>query len=332
MSTNPLVSVIIPFYNAEKTLAKLTNTLQQQTYKSIEFIFIDDASTDQGVALLENWKETLIAQTTMKYLLIVNKTNQGVAYARNLGIENARGKYIYFIDADDYVETNAVELLVQEAISSNADIVGSDWYLSFHENERTMRQALFSTPVDALKKMCTGNLRWNLWLFLIKRELFINHHIRFIPGKNMGEDLLVMTLLFSVAEKVSAIPKALYHYWQGNPESLTKTYSHIHMQEVTDNVLEVSNILSKSKWSTELVEYINFLKLNIKLPLLIADKESQYNTWKSWFPESNAYIFKNPTASMRIKLLQYAALKGHYWVVKLYYRLIVKLVYGKLYK
>ncbi|NHQ79904.1 glycosyltransferase family 2 protein, partial [Elizabethkingia miricola] len=138
--------------------------------------------------------------------------NKGVAAARNTGLQNATGELIYFVDADDFIDERAIELLVKKQQENDADIVGCSWYLSFNQNKRRMNQPPFNNSLEAIQQMLHGKMRWNLWLFMVKRSLYEDYNIRFIPGVNMGEDLMVIMKLFVHANKVAFVNDALYHY------------------------------------------------------------------------------------------------------------------------
>lgn len=328
---HPLVSVIVPVYNAANTLPVSLMSLFRQTMTDFEVIVVDDCSMDGSK---EEIRKLFSSHTIpeIRYKLVEHSENRGVATARNSGLDAATGKYIYYLDADDWIESDTFERLVREAESGEVDIVGHSWFLSFAENERRMRQPAFSHPLEALKLMMAGTMRWNLWLFLVRRSLYEENELRFLDGMNMGEDMMVMMKLFANARKVSHIDLPLYHYLQTNSSSLTKTYSDEHIRQVTENVTEIENYLHESCYANELNEYIYHLKLNIKLPLLIGDNRKRYRQWSEWFPEANFYIMHNKFLPLRIRLLQWAASKRYYFIVKLYYWGFIRLVYGIIYK
>ncbi len=328
MDRKDLVSVIIPVYNAEKTLKICLDSLNSQTYKELQIIFINDASTDNSLTVLESYK----TNSNYNVLIINQEYNRGVAAARNKGLDAAIGEFVYFVDADDKIDADTIKLSLNFALKEDLDIVGFSWYLTFEHNERKMYQPYFNSSFEAIKKMMSGTMRWNLWLFLFRRSLFSENKIQFIEGKNMGEDLMVAIKLFCNAEKVAYLANHLYHYGQSNTGSLTKTYSDNHIEEVSFNVAEVERYLKRSRFSNDIGNLIYYLKLNIKLPLLISEKTSQYSKWLSWFPEANVYVMDNKALPFRTRLLQLAAVKKQFWFIKLYNKIILGLVYGVLYK
>lgn len=327
----PLVSIIVPVYNAEDTLHIAIDSILAQTYQNIELVIVDDCSKDNTLNKLYKYKDGEI-NNNFSIKIISHETNKGVASARNTGLENASGEYIYYVDADDWIDDKTIEILIKEQQKNDSDIVGCNWYLSFNQNERRMNQPVFTSSLEAIQKMTNGTMRWNLWLFMGKRSLYEKYNIRFISGMNMGEDLMVMMRLFIHSNHVSFVNKALYHYGQSNNDSLTKTYSEKHRLEVAINLQKVEESINDSSFSHTIGDGINFLKLNIKLPLLISNKESDYKKWEEWFPEANPYVMKNIELPFRTRLLQWMAVKKQYWFLKMYYNIVIRYIYGIIYK
>jgi glycosyltransferase involved in cell wall biosynthesis len=328
---NPLVSIIIPVYNAENTLPICLESLNKLDYPALELLFVNDSSTDGSLEILEEFVPNFLG-SERQAKVISHASNKGVAVARNTGLDHATGMYIYYVDADDSLATNTVSLAIDKAQEMDAEIVGFNWFLAFNANERKMNQPAFQTPWEALEKMMLGTLRWNLWLFLVKRSLYEQHNIRFTPGMNMGEDLMVMVKLFSYAEHVAFIDEALYRYRQSNSASLTKTYTDAHIEQVTRNINDVESFLKASRYASKLGNLMEQLKLNIKLPLLISAKTKQYKRWRNWFPEANAYVWDNKALPLRTRLIQYFAWKKQFWLLKIYYYFVIRFVYGIIYR
>ena len=157
------VSVIIPVYNAGKTLQESLDSLRAQTFRDFEVLFVDDCSTDASPALMESF----LRESGLTGRILKQEQNGGVAAARNRGLDAAQGEYLAFLDADDRMAENALEVAV--AAACGADIVGWDWTLGFEKNGRYMRQADYDTPLQALKNLMGGTMRWNLWLFALRR-------------------------------------------------------------------------------------------------------------------------------------------------------------------
>lgn len=325
------VSVIMPVYNAAKTLPATLDALFAQTHRPLELLFIDDCCTDESFDIIARYAKEHESDGGIFVKTLHHEKNRGVAAARNTGLDNATGEYVYYADADDTLAPDALTELLQKASDTDADIVGCEWYLAGKKNERHMRQPDINSPEDAFRKMTGGTLRWNLWLFLVKRALYETNQIRFMESQNMGEDMMAMGKLFLSAQKVCMLHKPFYRYMQTNFTYLEKENSAKHRLQVTRNVEELERFTQQfggSKWHNQM----QFLKLNIKLPMLITDNADAYREWQEWFPEANAYVMQNKMLPLRTRLLQQMAAKGQFWFVKLYYRVVIRFVYGVIYK
>lgn len=325
-----LISVIIPVYNAAECLNRCFDSIIRQTYRNVEVLFVDDCSKDDSEACIRFFMEKQEV-SDLKIKCIHHEYNKGVAAARNTGLDNATGEYIYYLDADDYIEDNTLELLYKEADETDADIIGCEWFLSFNKNERHMVQPMVGSGEELFIKMARGVARWNLWLFMVKRSLYEDNKVRFTEKMNMGEDMMVMMKLALYANKVSILNIPLYHYIQTKSDSLTRNWSKGYMDQITSNVNEAERHV-KGNYGNRFEKEINFLKLNIKLPLLISSSTSDYEKWMKWFPEANDSIIYNKDISLRTRLLQLLAYKRQYWLLKLYYYIVIKFVYGIIYK
>lgn len=329
MPNTPTVSIIIPVYNAAKELPYCLEALGNQTYRKLELCFVNDCSDDNSEELIGTFAQQ---QADIVVKIETHTHNRGVAAARNTGLNMATGKYIYYVDADDTIAPEAITHLVTMAEEKDLDIVGHDWVLEFEQNGRYMRQRDYTTPEEAIRNMMCGVMRWNLWLFLVKRSLYTNHNICFTEEMNMGEDMMVMIKLFICAHQVGITHQPLYHYKQCNEQSLTKVYSEEHIRQVTANVSEVENYIKASNKKDTLLPFIDYLKLNIKLPLLFTDNEERYRQWTTWFPEANKAIWNNKLLPMRTRLVQWMGSKQYWTLVKGYYRFIYKFIYGVIFK
>ena len=324
----PIVSIIVPVYNAEKILHLALNSILKQSYSEIEVIVINDCSTDDSLSKLQEFTRRF-KDRCYSLKIITHEVNKGVASARNTGLKNATGEYIYYVDADDWIEPNTIELLASEATTQQAEIVGCNWFLSFEKNERQMNQPVFTSSKDALERIMLGVMRWNLWLFLVKHSLYEENKICFISGANMGEDMMVMLKILSKAERVSFVNKPLYHYSRLN-NTVTANYSLKHVGEVSKNMQEVEVFFRKNGMSFD--SSLLQLKLTIKLPLLFTGKKQDFLLWREWFSEANKVVLQNKCLPLHTKIIQWCAYKHLYLPIKLYNAIVLKFIYGILYK
>ena len=229
---SPRVSVIIPVYNAENYLSKCIESLCKQTLQEIEFVFVDDGSTDDSAVLLSDAQER-----DERIHLISMPENTGVSAARNAGIEAASGEYIGFCDADDTVEPEMYAMLLKACTEHEADVAfcrvfkdrptgTEDVPLGFPDgtvfNRAAIRSALIpamlSKPTDTDELPLSGYTPRNLF----KRKVVGTH--RFREDIHYAEDLLFIVTCLMDAYSAVAVDRAYYHY-RFHSGSVTKRYS-----------------------------------------------------------------------------------------------------------
>lgn len=209
------VSVIIPVFNASKCIGKLLDSLLSQTLQDIEYIFIDDASTDNSLDILYAFE----TRDPERIIVIESDKNQGPGGARNLGLQYASGAYIGFADSDDYLSPNMFECLYQKAIEGDYDLVESSYY-----NERkNMDMRLWDKSIEG-EVTFDSRIRMFLscgflWSKLYKRDIILNDFIDFIP-KIQFEDVDFLSRVYCRINKVGIVDDVLYYY-HDNPDSLT---------------------------------------------------------------------------------------------------------------
>lgn len=213
----PKVSVIIPIYKAEKTLDRCIKSLQAQTHTDWEAICVNDGSPDNCGTLLDEYAKV------DPRIKPIHKENGGVASARQYGIEVAIGDYAIHCDPDDWVESNMLELLVNEAERSGAGMVICDYfteqngctkYVEQRPTELTARDVEIGL-FQRLHGSCCNKLISSAYY---KRESFIQ-------GLNLSEDLLYICKILRHNPKVSYLPLAFYHYMLSNNGSMSTTFT-----------------------------------------------------------------------------------------------------------
>lgn len=222
MSENVCISVIVPFYNSEKHIENcLQCLLKQDLSKPIEIILIDDASTDKGLNIIKKYNLS-------KIKLFNLKKNSGPARARNLGLNNAKGDFIFFLDVDDKIETNTLSLLYYSAIEKNYDltICDSKWI----ENSENQRRNVYSFDFDRVleDEEITQSMRERLFYTsksistggilgckgkLIKNSFIKKYNIRFEEKLRYLEDEVFLWDLLAHIDKIKYIRKQLYSYF-----------------------------------------------------------------------------------------------------------------------
>lgn len=204
-----MVSVIIPVYNAEKTLEKCINSILHQTYVNIEIILVNDGSTDNSLNICCKMRDC------DSRIRIINKKNAGVSSARNIGIESATGEYCCFVDSDDWIEKDHVESLM-------ANIAGVDCVISGYIKEAgTQRSECQLMPLKInlydIKEQAVGAMFWNgfihpCWNKLFRREILVNNKILFETEIHISEDSLFCLKYLSYCRSMRLISEMTYHY------------------------------------------------------------------------------------------------------------------------
>ena len=324
------ISIIIPIFKVRNFIERCVCSLFEQTLKDVEYIFVDDASLDDSIDILKSCIERY-AERKNQITILTHEQNLGLPAARNTGLAVAKGEYIFHCDSDDFVENDMLEVMYEAAKEKDADLVYCDFYLSFEKNERYMSNPVYETADSMLRQgLLGGNMKYNVWNKLVRRSIYTENDILFPAGHAMGEDM-TMIRLAACTKSVAYVPKAFYHYVKLNANAYSATMSERHKIDIRFNVNQTVEFLEK-KFGNTLEKEIAFFKLNTKLPFLITDDSSQYEVWKEWWPEANKYICENKQQTFRTRLVQWFAAKGQFWAVKLYFKVVYKLVYGVIYK
>ncbi len=235
----PKVSIIVPVYNVEKYLERCVDSLRNQTLEDIEIILVDDASKDGSSKMCDDYA------SDDSRIKVLHKQNEGAGMARNSGIGIASGKYIGFVDSDDYVSENMFEILYNKAELYNSDLVMSGVIFAggnmFSEEGTYTIKTYFDSDTHFDSRELLNNLRMGIvgslpendddsrygmsvWKNLFKRDVIINNNLKFESEREMlSEDALFMIDYIGVIEKATGINEALYYYFR-NQQSISKSY------------------------------------------------------------------------------------------------------------
>ena len=204
------LSIIVPAYNSENTIKKCTESvIGQETSYDYELIIVNDGSTDNTRSIIEEYND--------KHLLLVNQDNRGFSGARNRGIDESSGKYIMFLDSDDYLIGNCIELMMNNIINNNADITQASFVFDY-ENASGISKYILNDQVEENNQRKMVSNPGYPWAKIYKRELFNN--IRF-PLNVWFEDTIVSILLYRICKRFSVMSNIAYGY-RINPEGITQ--------------------------------------------------------------------------------------------------------------
>ena len=256
----PLVSIILPVYNAQNHLARCVGSICAQTYRNIEIIILNDGSKDQSLPVCEEFRQK------DPRILLVDKANSGVSDTRNLGLKLASGKYVEFVDSDDYLDPDFTERLVAAAEENEADCVIAPYKMVIPAGASKPEQVLdkiqdelgvmsvarppevreygflpagvYDKDTFALRLMDKPASYFYsvLWNKLYRRDILTGNDIQFVSEMRWAEDLVFNLRYIQYAERFVAIDKPGYYYVQ-NPQSICHTQ--INAATIVQNKLQV---------------------------------------------------------------------------------------------
>ncbi len=243
-----LVSIIVPVYNVENYISDCIESIIKQSYSNIEIIIIDDGSTDNSLAICNEYA------SKDNRIKLISKMNEGVAIARNTGLKKANGDWIMFVDSDDWIEIDAVKILLTQVDSDNIDMVMANYCFNYSTHERDMSQfsgderkitvenyipsiygsciinSLFFSTVFP-KELQFGTLLHYPVLKLYKNKIIKDNKVMFPIKLKQNEDKIFNVNYLRHTNIIKYIPKSIYHYRiregmasHGVPENLYKQF------------------------------------------------------------------------------------------------------------
>lgn len=213
-----MISVIIISYNAERTISRCIESVLNQSFTDFEVVVLNDGSTDNTMSIINEYAKI---DSRIKP---VTRENRGIAFSRQEALDLSTGEYTIFVDADDWVEPDYLEVLYSCARNKNVDIVICDFWVE----RRSKREYSCEQPKSLAPEMILGqilsDIHGSLWNKLILREAYARTGVRFLPGLNCCEDQFVIMALLSNNVSVAYVNKALYHYDKTNEDSMTNNW------------------------------------------------------------------------------------------------------------
>lgn len=325
--TKPLVSVIMPVYKVEKYVAKTIESVLNQTYKNIEFFAIDDGSPDNSGAICDSYK------LKDSRLHVIHQENAGAPAARNSAIKIAKGKYLYFIDSDDYIEDEMIEKMVEYAESNKLDLVVTGFKMEYFQNnknttyETNCPNLIF--PEEEFKKNAYQYFDNSLlslpWNKLYKSSIVLENNILF-PLTKWDDHHFNMEYLKHVT-KVGMLNIKMYHWYRSRPGSETMiNYSDPNMFQTRKNhfqhILNLYNSWGFMDDNTKNSIYTYFLNRVIQCIQEIFDNKKIIKTEKKskvleiFNDEIVITSLQYAKVSKKFRLITYAIRKKKYLLCK----------------
>ncbi len=294
-----MISIIIPIYNVVQYLSRCIDSILAQTYTDIEILLIDDGSTDNsGQICYEYAKKD-------KRIKVFHKPNGGVSSARNLGLDNATGEWITFVDADDWIDKEMYQSLYNEAVTSQADIVLCDFYIYYTPDKKLLSKTIQTEgnkEVVLRNYLCSFTPLWNM---LVSRSLYNDYRLRIPEHIIICEDFWLSVRLFYYARKISAVHRPFYFY---NRENENSALNNLNAEKQKSECLSYLDTLAffREKGMLSLYEKElswRLLKCNQDMVLDV----KKHNHFLEIYPESHRYILSCPKnyCNGKIKVLMW---------------------------
>ncbi len=307
----PLVSVMIPFHNAADTLDRCLRSVVALTYRPLDVIIVDDASSDNGYRIVEEMVK-IYACEGLHLRLFRHEANRGVAAARACALAHAEGEYITAVDADDYIEPDAVDAYVAATDGGKADIVAAGVFYEFPNRRVPVlfrpgeRLTLEEASIDSLHFLLTNKLL---------RTSILREIRPFTPGQDCWEDLGAVSRMLASGARTVVLEGAWYHYVQSTAGSLTKSDPERILRQ------HIAVVRSLEEWMVERgvaerhASFLTYLKFIAKVKwlrnpdALRRHPVRRLRGWRDTFPEANAHIMRLKHVRLRHRILFYIA--GH---------------------
>lgn len=305
------VSVIVPVYNVEQYLEKCLDSLVNQTLADIEIIVVNDGSTDKSADIIRSY------QSRYSNIVVVEKQNGGLSSARNAGMDCAKGEYIGFVDADDYVEHDMFRLLYDATQANSADVAICGYYRNdIHNNIEKVPALNIDVPYNRRhdSDYYIFDLSPYAWNKIFSRDMIVSSGIRFPEGR-VYEDIPTVFPWLSKANLITVVDTPLYHYAINRNGSIMAN-SHINCISMIDSLQSINEyflpndigVVGEQKLCAlnirhiyrRLYEFRSFKDKNIKLVFVDTAFELLNTYYPNW--RSNSYFDKyNSSLAGRIK-------------------------------
>ncbi|MGN2337051.1 glycosyltransferase family 2 protein [Clostridium cagae] len=259
------VSVIVPVYNSEQYVGYCINSILNQTYRNIEVILVDDGSTDDSLKICRNYEDI------DKRVKVITTPNKGVSSARNIGINNACGKYLQFVDSDDTIAPEMIERLVVAIETYEMDIVFCGMsMITLDENQRVKSRVDFSSKAMGKECVLTNKVFMEKLPYIMlntvllegpcnkiyRKDIFDKLKLEFAEDISLGEDFLVNMEYYNECNGAVFLEESYYYYMQQNSEALTKKIREDRFENQMKLIHALKKLMDDNKaWTPEGEKY-----------------------------------------------------------------------------
>ncbi len=281
-----MISIIVPIYNAEKYLKKCINSILNQSYEDFELLLVNDGSSDQSLIIC---KEMV---TLDNRISVYSQTNHGVSSARNFGIDVAKGDFIVFVDADDWVEKDYLLNLYNKHIETGSDLTISN-FKSVFSNNRIQKSMFFATRIFYTKNSFNPDDFFDKYTFLLgnnpfsklfKTNIIKQNNIYFNKQLKNGEDFIFVLEYALQCKKISSVEDYSYCYNQANIGSATKKYNKNYYRDLKSTKDVYFRILEKYRNVSDYEKLHHYFRVASKAIVeetKVSNKKSFFEKYKS---------------------------------------------------
>jgi len=307
------VSILVPFYKVERYVGRCVESLFTQTYQNIEYVFVNDCTPDRSMEVVNEYIDKYNVASKCK--VIVHEQNKGISASRNDCLDNMTGDYFLFIDSDDYIDSDMVELLVKAAMRENADIAGCGYVEEYADHSVEHPQRYTNNHDEMLKAITLLTIKGVMWKLLVRSTIVTTHRdeVRFIPDRNMVDDYLFCCQIFYYAQRFASVDRCMYHWIQYNPNNYTHT-TIFAVESQAAAIRKVEEFYNEKGVIDIVSDELRKRKFISKLPLLLDKNCIDVKRWRSLFPESND-VWREMRFSKGNQWLFRLAQSPFYWLI-----------------
>ena len=305
------ISVLVPVYNSEKYIGKCIQSILNQSYKNIELVIVNDGSTDNTHDIIEEYKNK------DSRIVAIHTENRGVSYARNTCLDNASGDFIAFVDSDDYIDEDYLEILYKALKEQDADISMCNCKLVEEDTNKSfvktfgINKVLVMNNEEAVENLFYYNyMRHSPWEKLYKKELFKNYRYKV---DRQYEDLELTYKLFLESKKIVYIPESKYNYLLRKGSIIHSKIKKSNIEAIliyTEEILE--NIKQNHKNIEKSAEFL-VAKHSLSLWYKVPNKKENKEYLKKATSNIKKYrkgILRNSKVNKKSKILFYISYLG----------------------
>lgn len=275
-----LFSIIVPMNNVEKYIFRFLSSIKSQTYDNYEVILVDDASVDGTILCC-----TEFIQSDKRFKLLKNEHNRGVSAARNQGLKNAVGEWVWFIDADDWIEPTALECLAEE-IEQTVDFISFDFI-----KERGAKKKVVSNPfkdkqvIDRklfYRNIFCENCHFSLaWSHIFRRDFLVKSNLMFDETLTLAEDCEFMVRVGNEMTQAKILEEGLYHYVV-NMDSASQKWKPGFQENYMNSIKKLNDSVKSNREFDKIVPLFYGWVVNVLKIILLKDifHPKHYITWK----------------------------------------------------